>query len=64
MELCGLHSFSNGHTHVQEWHNEASAGYLPQKRKRSDVPMVTGDRSDRGAVYPAEETAGHHSKCL
>ncbi|KAG7328794.1 hypothetical protein KOW79_006968 [Hemibagrus wyckioides] len=61
MELCGLHSFSNGHTHVQEWHNEASTGYLPQKRKRSDVPIMTGDRSDRGAVYPTKETAGHHS---
>ncbi|KAK3536139.1 hypothetical protein QTP70_031326, partial [Hemibagrus guttatus] len=57
MELCGLHSFSNGHT--QEWHHEASAGYLPPKRKRSDFPIMTGDRSDCAAAYPAKETRNH-----
>ncbi|MCJ8733712.1 hypothetical protein PDJAM_G00226790 [Pangasius djambal] len=62
MELCGLHSSSNGHTHVQDWHNETSAGYLPQKRKRSDFPNMTGDRSECAAAFPAEETAKNHSR--
>ncbi|TSO15250.1 hypothetical protein Baya_9896 [Bagarius yarrelli] len=56
MELCGLNSSSNGHTHAQEWHHEASAGYLPQKRKRSDVLNMTGDRSECADAFPAKET--------
>lgn len=63
MELCGLLSSSNGHTHVQEWHSEASAGYLPPKRKRSDFPNMNGDKSDCASAFPVKETSKNHSKC-
>ncbi|XP_047013352.1 uncharacterized protein si:dkey-109l4.3 [Ictalurus punctatus] len=62
MELCGLQSSSNGHTHVQEWHHETSAGFLPPKRKRSDLTNMTGDRCDSSSAFPAKETAKNHSR--
>lgn len=63
MELCGLHTSSNGHARVQEWHNEACAAFLPQKRKRSDFLNLNGDRSECANAFPAKETDRNHSKC-
>ncbi|XP_060782773.1 uncharacterized protein si:dkey-109l4.3 [Neoarius graeffei] len=62
MELCGAHSSSNTHTHVQEWrHGPSCAGHLPPKRKRPDFPNMTGERSDCAAAFPVKETAKNHS---